>query len=200
LRLLGAEAHNAQGCPLAGDSCLPARHTRSVPHGGDLPAFVLIHSPLVGPTTWSPAARELQRRRREAVVPSLLGVPDAPVPQWGHVLEAVQAATARIADPVVLVGHSGAGLLLPTLADRLSAEVAGMIFVDAFLPPARGSVPLATEIPGHPATDYGRTVLGPYENTGVRDQIGRLCIDGTAKFSSFLIPTIERQLDLDGSV
>jgi mannitol 2-dehydrogenase len=34
----------------------------------------------------------------------------------------------------------------------------------------------------------------------VRDQIARLCIDGTAKFPSFLIPTVERQLELDGPV
>jgi mannitol 2-dehydrogenase len=32
----------------------------------------------------------------------------------------------------------------------------------------------------------------------VRDQIARLCIDGTAKFPSFLIPTVERQIELDG--
>jgi hypothetical protein len=32
------------------------------------PVFVLIHSPLVGPTTWSPLAEELERRGREAVV------------------------------------------------------------------------------------------------------------------------------------
>ena len=43
-------------------------------------------------------------------------------------------------------------------------------------------------------------MLGRYENTGVRDQIARLCIDGTAKFPSFLIPTIERQLELGGPI
>jgi mannitol 2-dehydrogenase len=37
-------------------------------------------------------------------------------------------------------------------------------------------------------------VLRRFENTGVRDQIARLRIDGTAKFPSFLIPTIETQL------
>jgi mannitol 2-dehydrogenase len=62
------------------------------------------------------------------------------------------------------------------------------------------AIPTLAEIPGHPAADYGRTVLGRYENTGVRDQIARLCIDGTAKFQSFLIPTVERQLELDGPV
>jgi mannitol 2-dehydrogenase len=57
-----------------------------------------------------------------------------------------------------------------------------------------------TEIPGHPASEYAATVLHRFENTGVRDQIARLCIDGTAKFPSFLIPTIEAQLDRGGPV
>jgi mannitol 2-dehydrogenase len=62
------------------------------------------------------------------------------------------------------------------------------------------AIPTLTEIPGHPSADYGRIVLGRYENTGVRDQIARLCIDGTAKFPSFLVPTVERQLTLGGPV
>jgi mannitol 2-dehydrogenase len=60
------------------------------------------------------------------------------------------------------------------------------------------AIPTLTEIPGHPAAGYGRTVLGRYENTGVRDQIARLCIDGTAKFPTFLIPTIEGQIERAG--
>jgi mannitol 2-dehydrogenase len=62
------------------------------------------------------------------------------------------------------------------------------------------AIPTLTEIPGHPAADYACTVLNRFENTGVRDQIARLCIDGTAKLPSFLIPTVERQLELDGPV
>ncbi len=71
-------------------------------------------------------------------------------------------------------------------------------YLERFL--AAEAIPTLAEIPGHPASDYGRTVLGRYENTGVRDQIARLCIDGTAKFPSFLIPTVERQLELGGPV
>jgi mannitol 2-dehydrogenase len=89
--------------------------------------------------------------------------------------------------------------------------IAGVVYVDeAIAVPAvrqylerflsTEAIPTLTEIPGHPAADYGRTVLGRFENTGVRDQIARLCIDGTAKFPSFLIPTVERQLELDGPV
>src|SRR4029077_19534514 len=60
------------------------------------------------------------------------------------------------------------------------------------------AIPTLAEIPGHPAADYAQTVLARFENTGVRDQIARLCIDGTAKFPTFLIPTVERQLELGG--
>jgi hypothetical protein len=105
--------------------------------------FVLVHSPLVGPMTWSAVAQELERRGREVMAPSLLGVADAPAPQWRHVPQAVRAATARTAAPVVLVGHSGAGLLLPVIADSLTTEVWALIFVDSFLPPARGRAALA---------------------------------------------------------
>ncbi len=62
------------------------------------------------------------------------------------------------------------------------------------------ALPTLVEIPGHPREDYIATVLGRFANTGVRDQIARLCIDGTAKFPTFLIPTIERQLDIDGPI
>jgi mannitol 2-dehydrogenase len=89
--------------------------------------------------------------------------------------------------------------------------IAGVVYVDEALavPAVRQylerflsteAIPTLTEIPGYPAADYARTVLGRFENTGVRDQIARLCIDGTAKFPSFLIPTVERQLELDGPV
>jgi mannitol 2-dehydrogenase len=64
----------------------------------------------------------------------------------------------------------------------------------------REAIPTLTQIPGHPAADYARTVLARFENTGVRDQIARLCIDGTAKFPSFLIPTVERQVEIEGPV
>jgi mannitol 2-dehydrogenase len=87
--------------------------------------------------------------------------------------------------------------------------IAGVVYVDEAmaLPAVRKylerflsteAIPTLVEIPGYPAADYARTVLDRFENTGVRDQIARLCIDGTAKFPSFLIPTIERQLELDG--
>lgn len=62
------------------------------------------------------------------------------------------------------------------------------------------AVPSLTEIPGHPREDYAATVLERFGNTGVRDQIARLCIDGTAKFPTFLVPTIEHHLRDGGPI
>jgi mannitol 2-dehydrogenase len=91
------------------------------------------------------------------------------------------------------------------------AALAGVIYVDeaATLPPLRRyleqflheeAIPTLAEIPGHPRVEYAATVLERFANTGVRDQVARLCIDGTAKFPSFLTPTVETQLERDGPV
>jgi mannitol 2-dehydrogenase len=64
----------------------------------------------------------------------------------------------------------------------------------------REAVPTLTEIPGHPREDYVASVLERFQNTGVRDQIARLCIDGSAKFPTFLLPTIAAQLQRGGPI
>ena len=64
----------------------------------------------------------------------------------------------------------------------------------------REAMPTLVEIPGHPREEYAGSVLERFANVGVRDQIARLCIDGSAKFPTFLIPTIERQLEHGGPI
>ena len=110
-------------------------------------------------------------------------------------LGALQAADAERDAFVHGVSDGDRRSRLRRRGDRHSRRAA----VPRAIPRDRGD-PDAHRDPGHPAADYGRTVLGRFENTGVRDQIARLCIDGTAKFPSFLIPTVERQLELDGPV
>jgi mannitol 2-dehydrogenase len=72
------------------------------------------------------------------------------------------------------------------------------IFLEGLL--HREAIPTLVEIPGHPPGDYAASVLERFANVGVRDQIQRLCIDGSAKFPTFLIPTIERQLETGGPI
>ena len=107
---------------------------------GAVTSFVLIHSPLVGPTTWSWVADEMVTYGHHVIVPSLLRA--ATSGSWEACVDAVVAA-ALPAGPHVLVGHSGAGPLLPVIASRLNPS--RLVFVDATLPPTDGESALAPE-------------------------------------------------------
>lgn len=91
------------------------------------------------------------------------------------------------------------------------AALAGITFVDEALRTAavrrfldellyREALPTLCEITGHPREAYVASVLERFANTGVRDQIARLCLDGSAKFPTFLIPTIASQLAHGGPI
>lgn len=103
------------------------------------PAVVLVHSPLVGPLTWQPVAEELRRRGVTTVVPRLDN--DADGPLYLHHAERIRRSVAAEAAgaPVVLVGHSGAGAILPAAGDSLVNDVAAYVFVDSDLPHDRKS-------------------------------------------------------------
>jgi hypothetical protein len=100
------------------------------------PLFVLVHSPLVGPTTWEPVAVALRGRGHEVAVPALWDNDTATPPYWQQHAEAVVRGLGAVAAdrPVVLAGHSGAGPLLPAIGARLAQPVAAYLFVDAGLP------------------------------------------------------------------
>lgn len=100
--------------------------------------LALVHSPLVGPLTWQAVAEVLRDEGEVVVVPDLT----RSVTFGPPVLPAVQQAAADAvgsvppAEPVVLVGHSGAGPLLPGIADRTAASVRALLYVDSLLPQA----------------------------------------------------------------
>jgi hypothetical protein len=94
--------------------------------------FVLVHSPAVGPMTWEPVAGAIRRRGHTADVPDLAA--DGPIESWRGCVEAVRRAMTSIEEPVVLAGHSNAGLLLPAIAEAVSSPVAAFVFVDSDLP------------------------------------------------------------------
>lgn len=91
-----------------------------------------MHPPLLGPAVWGPCAARLTALGHEVTVPDLRAACDPPA---GWPERAAAAAVAGIVGPVVLVGHSGAGVVLPLVADRLG-DVAAVVFVDAMLPAA----------------------------------------------------------------
>lgn len=126
-----------------------------------MPMLVLLHSPLVGPLTWQPAAADLHAFGSRVAVPSLAGVVEAGPPFYRKLAGRV-AETIRQADPtgaVVLIGHSGAGALLPAAAQATDAPVAAVVFVDAILP--------------HPGVSWFETAP-----PALRERLGGLARDG----------------------
>jgi hypothetical protein len=97
--------------------------------------FLLVHPPLLGPAVWAPCADRLTAAGYPVTVPDLRAACDPPT---GWADRAADAAVAGVTGPVVIAGHSGAGLLLPLVADRLD-EVDAVVFVDALVPAAGGS-------------------------------------------------------------
>jgi pimeloyl-ACP methyl ester carboxylesterase len=99
-------------------------------------SFVLIHSPLVGPLSWEPVAEQLRVRDVETLVPSLRDTESRDVAYWQqHAQSAASAIEVIPADKaLVLVGHSGAGPLLPPIGQQLRRPIAAYLFVDAGLP------------------------------------------------------------------
>jgi pimeloyl-ACP methyl ester carboxylesterase len=98
--------------------------------------IVLVHSPLVGPFTWSLVAKSLQADGFDVLVPVLTDSGETPPPYWQQHAVSMQQALASIPPerPLVLVGHSGAGSLLPVLAQAARHPVTAYLFVDAVLP------------------------------------------------------------------
>ena len=106
--------------------------------------FVLVHNPTLGPATWAPAAAALRAQGRDALLPPLTGLADAGPPYWLHVVRSVTASIDAVAgdDPLVLVAHGGAGLLVPALVANMPRDVAACLFVDATVPVREGWMPV----------------------------------------------------------
>ncbi len=85
---------------------------------------MLVHSPLVGPSTMAPLAAMLRTRGWATVVPDLRSAVSAPARFGRAVAEAADSAD-------VVVGHSGAGPFLPAVGGGTT------IYVDAVVPPAQ---------------------------------------------------------------
>jgi pimeloyl-ACP methyl ester carboxylesterase len=99
------------------------------------PTVVLVHSPFLGPASLRPLADALAAHGHPAALLDLR--PSVVAPPVHQVLVGVFAdalGDAGLPGPVALVGHSGAGPLLPAFADALEEGVAGLVYVDAGLP------------------------------------------------------------------
>jgi hypothetical protein len=98
--------------------------------------FVLVHSPVVGPSTWRWVADALRSIGHEAIV---LNLAAAAVTGDPSVFARAAIEGSRSDEETVIVGHSGAGAVLPLVAAGLASWPRQMIFVDAGMPPCEGT-------------------------------------------------------------
>jgi mannitol 2-dehydrogenase len=104
-----------------------------------------------------------------------------------RILNAGHSTTTYMA---ALVGHV---YIHEIMADPLLARFLQRFHDDEATP----SLP---PVPGIDVEDYKKVVAERFANPEVRDQVARVCLDGTSKFPKFLSPTIESQLDKGGPV
>jgi len=105
-------------------------------------ALVLAHSPLTGPAAWGRLPDVLRDRGLSVTVVSVTDDTEPPYAGRYVARAALQVAEHAPEGPVYLVGHSGAGYLLPQIgAARRAARrpVAGYVFLDAGVPHGRGA-------------------------------------------------------------
>jgi len=103
--------------------------------------FLLVHSPVVGPATWRGVADALRAAGHAVVLPDLrdLAVTGDPEAVIHGAVDAALAAGPLDDGHLVVVGHSGAGVLLPSIASAVDVPYRSLVFVDAGIPPFEGA-------------------------------------------------------------
>ena len=77
------------------------------------------------------------------LTPSLLDV--AATGRWQELIHVVVRESSEVVGEIVLVGHSGAGPLLPVIANELRDAPGRVVFVDTGVPPERGVMRLVPD-------------------------------------------------------
>ena len=103
-------------------------------------AIVLVHGAWSGGWSWKEAARLLRQRGYDVYAPSQTGladrnhVPPERVDLSTHVADITGLLRYENLENALIVGHSYGGMVITGAVDRARARVAGMIYLDAFVP------------------------------------------------------------------
>jgi len=84
------------------------------------------------------------------------------------------------------------------LVDEAMNEPLISRFLSSFLEQESG--PVLPDIPGIDVPAYQAKLIERFSNPAIGDQISRLCLDGSAKWPKFLMPTIRNELRAGGPV
>jgi mannitol-1-phosphate/altronate dehydrogenase len=97
-------------------------------------------------------------------------------------------------------GHSTVAYLAALagygLVDRVVKDQDFALYLRRFLD--EEASPVLPHVSGIDVEDYKRTLIKRFSNPAIRDQVSRICLDGSSKFPVFLIPTIAAQVVASG--
>ena len=101
--------------------------------------FVLVHGAWQSTATWDLLAPLLEKCGHRVIRPVLRGLgtdqaalsPDITLEQ--HIRD-TSLELSRLPDPVILVGHSYAGMIISGVAETNPSQIRRLIFLDAFIP------------------------------------------------------------------
>lgn len=99
-------------------------------------------------------------------------------------------------------GHSTMAYLAALAGIELVDEAMGEPLISRFLSSflEREAGPVLPDIPGIDVPSYQASLIERFSNPAIGDQISRLCLDGSAKWPKFLMPTIRNELRAGGPV
>ena len=96
-------------------------------------SWLLVHPPLLGPAVLGPLAAALRSRGHVVAVPDLRGALDRTTGWWDRYTD----LAAADGPAEVVLGFSGAGVVLPAVADAVGAR--RVVWLDALVPAASGA-------------------------------------------------------------
>jgi pimeloyl-ACP methyl ester carboxylesterase len=101
--------------------------------------FVLVHGAWQSSGTWDLLVPLLEKQGHRVVTPILSGLGTdqgrlSPDITLGQHVEDVSRQLAELPDPVILVGHSYAGMIISGAAETNPTQIKRLVFVDAFIP------------------------------------------------------------------
>ena len=117
--------------------------------------FVLVHGSWHGAWCWHRVVPELEALGHRVLAPDLPGHGDDATAPAQLTLKAYAECVATVirgaTEPVVLVGHSFAGIVISQVAELVPERISRLVYVTAFLPANGQSLSrLATADPGNP--------------------------------------------------